>query len=99
MRLFNSEVGNHSREYTQGNLGQNVSDINTSMFPVALLTLGKLTYMKKKTVVYMYNSVMKEERYLPSIWKWMEQVLLGELSCVQKDKEHIFCHLQSSSVI
>lgn len=46
MGLFNSEVGNHSREYTQGNLGQNVRDSHTSMFPVALSRVDTLAQMK-----------------------------------------------------
>lgn len=71
MRLFNSEVGNHSREYTQGNLGQNVSDINTSMFPVALLTLGKLTYMKKKNCG-IYVQLSYERRTILAIYTEMD---------------------------
>ena len=73
MRLFNSEVGNHSREYTQGNLGQNVSDINTSMFPVALLTLGKLTYMKKKNC-----GVSREHKILSDLRDWGGLCVMGE---------------------
>lgn len=46
MGLFNGEVGNHSREYTQGNLGQNVRDTHTAMLPVALLRVGTLAQKK-----------------------------------------------------
>lgn len=45
MGLFNSEVGNHSREYTQGNLGQNVRDSHTATPPVVLLRVDTLAQM------------------------------------------------------
>lgn len=75
MGLFNSEVGNHSREYTQGNLGQHVSDTYPSMFPVALLALGNLAQMKKKCALYLQLGC--ERRMILVIYsKMMEAVLL-----------------------
>lgn len=42
MGLFNSEVGNHSWEYTQGNLGQNGRDSPHSYAPCGPVNSGQI---------------------------------------------------------